>query len=194
MMPTPTPSPFTISHISPEDVPFMREMLYQSIFVHPPPPRTIIDEPEFKHYVAGWGKPDDAGWIAKDAQANPIGAGWLRLLRHDDPGYGFVDDATPEVCTLAVVPEWRGKGVGTALMTALLIHVDAHYSQVALSCNPQNQAMRLYGRLGFVYHGISGTSHTLVRTNLHRRTTETIARTKAQANGDERQGNNNEAP
>jgi ribosomal protein S18 acetylase RimI-like enzyme len=141
----------------------MREMLYQSIFAHYPLPRGIIDEPEFKHYTAGWGQPHDAGFIAEDASGEPLGAAWLRLLTHEDPGWGYVDDETPEVCTLAVLPEWRGKGAGTALMQALLQHADARYAQVSLSCDPNNPAMRLYQRLGFIYHGISGTSHTLLR-------------------------------
>lgn len=160
---------FTISPATEADLPFMREMLYQSIFVQPPPPRSILDQPEFKHYIAGWGKPHDAGFIATDAASDePIGATWIRLLTHDDPGWGYVDDDTPEVCTLAVMPQWRGRGVGTALMDALLRYVDVRYEQVSLSCDPNNPAMRLYQRLGFAYHSVSGTSHTLVRrTNPH---------------------------
>lgn len=143
----------------------MREMLYQSIFVQPPPPRGILDQPEFRHYIEGWGRAHDAGFIAATNSTNgdPIGATWIRLLTHDDPGWGYVDDHTPEVCTLAVIPQWRGRGVGTALMAALLQHTDARFEQVSLSCDPNNPAMRLYQRLGFAYHGVSGTSHTLVR-------------------------------
>ncbi len=154
-----------IRPILPADLPFMRETLYQSIFVQPPLPRSILDAPEFRHYISDWGKLHDAGFVAVDSDGTPIGAAWLRLLTHDDPGYGYVDDDTPEVCTLAVVSEWREQGVGRALMAALLHHADARYAQVSLSCDPNNPAMHLYQRLGFVYHGISGTSHTLVRRN-----------------------------
>lgn len=154
-----------IQPILPADLPFMREMLYQSIFVEPPLPRSILDTPEFRHYIADWGQPHDAGFIARAANGEPIGAVWMRLLTHNDPGYGYVDDATPEICTLAVVPEWRGRGVGTALMDALLRHADTRYPHISLSCDPNNPAMHLYQRSGFVYHGISGTSHTLLRKN-----------------------------
>ncbi len=154
---------FKIRPILHTDLPFMREMLYQSIFVQPPLPRSVLDAPEFRHYISDWGKLHDAGFIAADSDSAPVGAAWLRLLTQEDSGYGFVDDDTPEVCTLAVVPEWRGQGVGQALMVALLRYADGRYAQVSLSCDPNNPAMRLYQRVGFVYHGISGTSHTLLR-------------------------------
>ena len=154
---------YSISPLKRSDMPFMREMLYQSIFVQPPLPRSIIDAPEFKHYLAEWGKPHDAGFIAKDASGAPIGSVWMRVLTHDDPGWGYVDDATPEVSTLAVLPEWRARGVGTALMHAFLACADVRYQQVSLSCDPNNPALRLYQSLGFVGHSFSGTSHTLLR-------------------------------
>ena len=100
-----------IRHVTVADLPFMREMLYQSIFAEPPLPRSILDTPEFRHYVDDWGHPHDAGFIAVDvASGEPLGAAWLRLLTHDHPGYGYVDDDTPEVCTLAVIPAARGRG------------------------------------------------------------------------------------
>ena len=154
---------YSISPLVQTDLPFMREMLYQSIFVRPLLPRSIIDEPEFRHYVADWGQLHDVGFIATDVNDTPIGVVWVRLLTHEDPGWGYVADDTPEVSTLAVLPEWRGQGVGTALMRALLDHADVRYRQVSLSCDPDNPAMHLYQRLGFVYHGVSGTSHTLLR-------------------------------
>jgi ribosomal protein S18 acetylase RimI-like enzyme len=147
-----------------DDLPFMREMLYQSIFADPPPPRGILDEPAFSHYVEGWGRAHDFGFVAMDAESsNRVGSVWIRLLTHDDPGWGYLDDNTPEVSTLAVMPERRGQGIGTALMQTLLDYADVRYTQVSLSCDPRNPAMRLYERLGFVFIGINGTSHTMVR-------------------------------
>jgi len=162
---------FTLRSITHADLPFMCEMLYQSIFADPPLPRSILEAPEFRHYIADWGRPHDAGFLAMNADANPIGAAWIRLFTHDDPGFGYVDNDTPEVSTLAVVPEWRRKGIGMALMQALLSHADLHYAQVSLSCDPNNPAMHLYRQLGFAYWGINGGSHTLLRQR-HRRSND----------------------
>ena len=155
--------PFTIRPITPADAPFMREMVYASIYAHEPLPHSIVDEPDFRHYHAHWGQPHDPGFVAADAHGTPIGAIWIRQLTHDDPGWGYVADDVPEVGTLAVLAEWRGQGVGTALMHAMLDYADQHYARVSLSCDPANPAMHLYRRFGFTYHGVSGTSHTLVR-------------------------------
>jgi ribosomal protein S18 acetylase RimI-like enzyme len=146
------------------DEPFLREMLFLAPFVPPgtdPMPRLDLDAPELTHYVDGFGRPGDHGVIAH-AGAQPVGAAWVRLLDGTDPGYGYVDDETPEL-TIAVVPEWRGRGVGTRLMDDLLAALAGTVATVSLSCDPANPAMRLYERLGFVAVGESGTSITMLR-------------------------------
>ncbi|NJM41216.1 MAG: GNAT family N-acetyltransferase [Anaerolineae bacterium] len=116
--------------------------------------------------LLGWlGKPHDHGFIAEDsATGRPLGVIWLRLFAGHERGYGYVDDHTCEVCTMCVDMPHRGRGVGTALMSALLTYVDAHYISISLSCDPRNPALRLYERFGFLVTGESGTSYTLLRT------------------------------
>ena len=147
----------------------MWDMLSASIFVpEGGPPRPSLDKlrtyPEITHYVENWGHPHDFGYIAVETHTGmPIGSVWLRRFDATHPGFGYVNDDTPEVCTLAVVPAWRGAGVGTALMQAILAYADAHYPTVSLSCDPRNPALRLYERHGFRKVGESGTSDTLLR-------------------------------
>jgi RimJ/RimL family protein N-acetyltransferase len=56
---------------------------------------------------------------------------------------------------MMVAPEWRGRGVGTALMTeAVRWAREAHVEKLALSVYPDNQAARaLYRKFGFEEEG-----------------------------------------
>ncbi len=129
------------------DEAFLFEMLYLAVFVPPggcPLPRSVLAEPSIARYVAGWGtRSGDAGLIAM-VEGEPVGSAWLRRFPAFEPGYGFVDEMTPEL-SVAVMPDYRGKGIGTLLVARLLDGVPA----ASLSCDPENPAWRLYMRLGF---------------------------------------------
>ena len=99
------------------DEPFLWDMLYLALYVpegNPPLPREVIHSPELSRYVEGWGQPEDEGFLALDGE-KPVGAVWLRLLTGDNHGYGYVDDLTPEL-SIAILPEYRGRGIGKALL------------------------------------------------------------------------------
>jgi len=155
-----------IRPIKPEDVPFLWEMLYQAIHVSTgadPPSREVLLRPEIRRYLQDWGQPGDSGFVAVDPlSAEPIGAVWLRLLIGDHKGYGYVDDETPEL-TVAVVPQCRGKGIGTRLLSHLLATSETQYSSLSLSVSPDNPALRLYKRMGFETVGTCGTSLVMKR-------------------------------
>jgi ribosomal protein S18 acetylase RimI-like enzyme len=142
-----------IRPLTTEDEPFLWEMLYQSIHVpegEEPPPRELLHEPELSRYVRDWGlRPGDAGYVAVEADtARPVGAVWLRLLTGENRGYGWVDDETPELA-IAVLPDCRGRGIGTRLLTHLLASEHGS-SSISLSVSADNPARRLYERHGFV--------------------------------------------
>lgn len=155
-----------IRSIEDADEPFLWEMLYHALYVPEgvePLPRTLLAEPEIAHYVSEWGQPADCGFVAVDAATRQsIGAAWLRLFPADAPGYGFVDDCTPEV-SIALLPGWRGRGIGSELLIALLAYADVRYSAVSLSVDPANPARRLYERLGFEQVGANGGSVVMMR-------------------------------
>ncbi len=143
---------------------FLREMFYQAIYVPEgqlPLPREIVRLPELRCYVENWGKPDDIGFVAS-VDGKPIGAVWIRLFTGDQRGYGYVDDATPEL-SIALLPEYRRQGIGSQLMAHLLDHVKLRYPAICLSVSVENPAKRLYQRLGFEVVGETHDSFTMIK-------------------------------
>ena len=151
--------------ISSSDQDFLWEMLYQAVYVppgSPPLPREIIRQPELAHYVQGWPQPGDLGLIAAEATTGkPLGAAWLRLFAPESPGYGFVAEGIPEL-SIALLPDCRGQGVGTALLEGLLAAARERYTVVSLSVSAENPAVKLYQRLGFAVCKQEGDSLTMV--------------------------------
>jgi GNAT superfamily N-acetyltransferase len=103
------------------------------------------DLPVFR-YVQNWGRRGDAGVIAFQA-TNVYGAAWYRLFPAAEPGFGFVDEETPEL-TIAVVPSRRGHGTGAELLVALLGRARADgFARVSLSAEEGQTGF--YERHGF---------------------------------------------
>jgi GNAT superfamily N-acetyltransferase len=126
-------------------------MLFLAIHVpdgSPLPPRDIIHSPDLARYVDGWGGLDDMGFLALDGD-RPVGAVWIRLLTRENKGYGYVDDRTPEL-SIAILPDYRGRGIGRALMSHILKTALPQYGGMCLSVSRDNPAVRLYESCGFV--------------------------------------------
>lgn len=136
-----------IRRITSDDQSFLWEILYHAIHVEPgsePPPRTIVERPELAIYVENFGQQaGDIGVIAEE-EDQPIGAAWVRLIH----GYGFVDLETPEL-TIALLPDFQGRGIGTQLLENLFEAIKPDFEYVSLSVTWTNMARRLYERLGF---------------------------------------------
>ena len=128
------------------DVPFLRDMVRHAYYWRWGAPETA-DVPAAR-YVEGWGRPGDRGLIALD-EGFPVGAAWYRLFTAGSPGYGFLDEETPEL-TIAVVPSRRGRGFGDQLLSALLDQARADgFPAISLSVEKDNPALHLYERFGF---------------------------------------------
>ena len=109
----------------------------------------VMANPSLAHYVSGWMRPDDIGVVAVDRGDRPVGAAWLRYLTAADPGFGYVSDDVPEL-GIGVVESWRGRGVGRALLRAVLDAArEGGVAAVALSVERANFAVRLYAAEGF---------------------------------------------
>ena len=161
-----------IKPISAADEPLLWDFLYLAVYLPPgqaPYPREILDLPEIRRYLLGWGMPHDRGLIAWEDDPTKgeqhrvlIGAAWLRLLTGFDKGFGYWNDETPELC-IAVVPDRRGRGVGALLLRRLLEEASACYPAVSLSVDEGNPARRLYERCGFRTVGEKDGSLIMVR-------------------------------
>jgi GNAT superfamily N-acetyltransferase len=117
------------------------------------------DLPVFR-YVANWGRDGDAGVIAFDGRG-PYGAAWYRLFDTDEPGFGFVDETTPEL-TIAVVPSRRGQGVGGEVLEALLAQA-ARDGFAAVSLSAEKEQTEFYEHHGFVPVRETGRTVTMRR-------------------------------
>jgi GNAT superfamily N-acetyltransferase len=126
-----------------QDVRFLRDMLRHAYYW-----RSRDTEFPITRYVNAWGRPGDRSLIALD-QFHPVGAAWYRVYRQTDPGFGFVDEQTPEL-TIGVVPSRRGKGIGSELLDALLAKARADgYERISLSVERTSPAVHLYASRGF---------------------------------------------
>lgn len=127
-----------------------------------PEPASVLRSPELAIYVEGWGRPGDAGLVAR-LDGVPVGAIWLRRFTAEHHGYGFVDAQTPEL-TLAVAPEVRGRGVGRSLLVSLLAQQALTGTRaVSLSVEDDNPARALYESVGFEMYARGPGARTLVR-------------------------------
>lgn len=137
----------------PDDAEFLRQMLDEAINWDPGRPRVTPEEAaaewhEIPHYVEDWGRPGDTGLIAEEGGRH-VGAAWYRTYTAERPGFGFMGEEIPEL-SIALVPEARGRGIGSALLTALLDLARAEgHERISLNAELTNPARRLYERLGF---------------------------------------------
>ncbi len=66
------------------------------------------------------------------------------------------------------MPEFRGRGIGTALVTELFAEADASGRSVSIHVESNNPARRLYERLGFQDVGEHGVYKLMESTRCRR--------------------------
>ena len=134
---------YKIRTISEGEESLLQDFLYQAVFVPegvPAPPKSIISQPELQIYITGFGtKKDDIGLVA-EVNKKAVGAVWVRIMND----YGHIDNATPSIA-VSLYKDYRGLGIGTALMKEMLrILKDRGYKQASLSVQKANYAVNMY--------------------------------------------------
>lgn len=137
-----------IRKIEPDEIPLLWDFLYEAIYVPegmPAPERSIVELPELKIYVEGFGeKYGDTGLVA-ECDGHVAGAVWARIM--DD--FGHVDDSMPSLA-LAVRKEYRRRGIGGRLLAFMLSLLrEEGFVGVSLSVQKDNLAAGMYLRYGF---------------------------------------------
>ena len=143
-----------IRELRPEEVPLLETFLYEAIFQRDPDhplPRDVIRLPELWMYVDGFGSRRGDCCLCAEENGRVIGAVWTRII----PGYGHVDDGAPEFA-ISLLPDARGRGVGTQLMRAMLAELPKRgFMRATLAVQKDNHALKMYKNVGFTVIGES---------------------------------------
>ncbi|TYQ18416.1 UNVERIFIED_CONTAM: GNAT family acetyltransferase [Acetivibrio alkalicellulosi] len=142
---------YIIRPIKDTEIHLLKEFIYEAIFQRDEKnllPRSIIEQPDIKVYIEGFGKPDDLCLVA-EVNEKVVGAVWTRILSGEVKGYGNIDEKTPEFA-VSLYKEYRGKGIGTALMKSMLrLLKDNGYERTSLAVQKDNYAVKMYKNVGF---------------------------------------------
>lgn len=130
------------------EYPLLNDFLYEAIHIPQDaeaPPRSIINIPELQVYVEQFGRGRADYALAAEMDSKIVGAVWVRIMND----YGHIDEKTPSLA-ISLYKPYRGLGIGTALMEAMLSLLKGKgYESVSLSVQQANAAVRMYQRLGF---------------------------------------------
>lgn len=162
---------FTIRPAVLEDLPFLREMLFEAAAVSDEIRQMGKEKalvlPFLARILENFGRRGDFGLVAEGENGSLTGAVWARLFPAEAKGYGFISEEIPELA-IAVAPEFRGRGAGTRLLEELIKTARRlKFPALSLSVDRRNPAFRLYERLGFTDAGISKESDSSVTMILH---------------------------
>lgn len=137
-----------IRPIKKNEIMLLTEFLYEAIFQKDSnnlAPRTIIQDSSLWIYVEEFGTKKDDHCFVAEIDGKIVGAVWVRCIK----AFGHIEDNVPEFA-LSTYPQYRGKGIGTALMRKMLEHLKSYgYSKTSLAVQKDNYAVEMYQKIGF---------------------------------------------
>ena len=139
---------YTIRPMREDEHPLLEDFLYEAIFIPngtEPPPRSIISLPELQVYIRGFGSKESDICFVAEAEGKVVGAVWVRITND----YGHIADDVPSFA-ISLYKEYRGMGIGTALMKKMLTELhDRGFNRASLAVQKANFAVKLYETVGF---------------------------------------------
>ena len=151
---------YIIRKLKQSEFEILEKFLYEAIFIPEgaeAPPKDIIKHPDLQIYVSDFGKKSDVCYVA-EAAGNIIGAVWTRIIND----FGHIDDETPSL-SISLLKEYRNLGIGTELMKRILAALkEQGYTQVSLSVQKANYAVRMYEKVGFEIARESEDDYTMI--------------------------------
>jgi GNAT superfamily N-acetyltransferase len=116
--------------------------------------------------LTGWNEPEKAAFVAMQFEAqdrhyrqiHPDGSFLVVEVDGEPAGRLLLARVEREirVVDIALLPRYRGAGIGTRLLRDVIAEADAGGLAVSLHVEPWSQARRLYERLGFRSAGGDG--------------------------------------
>lgn len=142
---------FTIRKMKQSEYGMLRDLTYEAIFQRDENhfiSRDVLEQPDIKVFYEAFGKYDDLCLVA-EVDKKIVGAVWTRILLGEIKGFGNMDSDTPEFA-IALYKEFRGKGIGTALMQRMINCLKENgYKRASLAVQKDNYAVKLYEGVGF---------------------------------------------
>jgi len=139
---------FILREIKELEYPLLNEFIYECIFIPEgvvAPEKSIINNLDLQVYIAGFGTQKDDYCVVAETDNKVIGAAWVRIMND----YGHIDDETPSLA-ISVYKQYRGLGIGTAMMKKLLsILKEEGYKKISLAVQKANYALKMYKSIGY---------------------------------------------
>lgn len=152
---------YLIRQIKDNEYKLLDDFLYEAIFIPEgmqPPPKSIINQPELQMYVMDFGKYKDDICFVAEVNEKIAGAVWVREMND----YGHIEDGVPSFA-ISLYKEYRGHGIGTALMKEMLKELKQRgYKKASLSVQKVNYAVKMYKKVGFEIVGENEEEYIMV--------------------------------
>lgn len=139
---------YNIRKINSDEYELLNDFLYEAIYIPQgvqAPPKSIINAPELQVYVVDFGKKEDDICFLAEVDEKVIGAVWVRVMND----YGHIEAGVPSFA-ISLYKEYRGYGIGTALMKGMLCELRKRgYEKTSLAVQKTNYAVKMYKNVGF---------------------------------------------
>lgn len=153
----------------PSDMPFLREMLYDSVYWRSiaqgnnPPFEEGLAAPGVMDGLVDWGEREGDTAVVALVDSIPAGVAWYRFYTEANAIRGYIEDTIPALI-IAVHRNYRCQGIGVKLIDCLLDHAaQQNILQMSLMVSKDNHALHLYRKCGFLDYADKGESLLMLR-------------------------------